>query len=215
MDPTMDRRKYLRVMTEQLVSIGRLDEREGLAHALDLSLGGIRFQCVGLDVVEGEMLKVTLTLGERTATVVGQIKRVESLDEFTQEVALSFVKMEDSLREMIEEHLPEVVEEDADRREWQRTQLESVVSVSRANLLDVVAQAHNLSIGGLRFTVEGMEIVLGDILRVTLGFDGRKVQAVGQIVRVTEMDEFRQDVAMAFLEVDGESLEVMRTQLDS
>ena len=215
MDPTMDRRKYLRVMTGQLVSIGRLDEREGLAHALDLSLGGIRFQCVGLDVVAGEMLKVTLTLGERTATVVGQIKRVESLDEFTQEVALSFVKMEDSLREMIEEHLPEAVQDQADRREWQRTQLESVVSVSRANLIDVVAQAHNLSLGGLRFTIEGMEIVLGDILRVTLAFDGRQVQAVGQIVRVTEMDEFQQDVAMAFLEVDAENLEVMRAELES
>jgi hypothetical protein len=116
---------------------------------------------------------------------------------------------------MIEEHLPEVTEEPADRREWQRARLETVLSVSRANLIDVVAQAHNLSLGGLRFTVEGMEIVLGDILRVTLGFDGRQVQAVGQIVRVTEMDEFQQDIAMAFLEVDGESLEVIRSHLES
>ncbi len=52
-DPTFDRRKYLRVLTEQVISIGRLDSREGLAHSLDLSLGGIRFQCVGLGVDVG------------------------------------------------------------------------------------------------------------------------------------------------------------------
>ena len=106
-DPTFNRRKYVRVRTEQLVAICRLGYRAGLAHALDVSLGGIRLQCVGLGARLGDMLKVTLTLGDVTKALVGQIMRVENLDEFTQEVALSFVKMNDETRRQLEEHLPQ------------------------------------------------------------------------------------------------------------
>ena len=215
-DPTFDRRKYLRVHTEQLIAIGRLDDREGLAHALDLSLGGIRFQCVGLDVASGEMLKVVLTLGETTKTLVGQITRAEHLDEFTQEVALCFIKMDDATRRHLEENLPEP-EEDADppdeRRCYSRVRLESVVSVARANLIDVVAQARDLSIGGIRFVVEGMELELGNVLRVTIELGGATMNVIGQLVRLTDIDEFRQEVALAFLDVDDESLALMREHL--
>jgi hypothetical protein len=214
-DPTFDRRKYLRVRTEQLVAIGRLDAREGLAHALDMSMGGIRFQCVGMDAKEGEMLKVTLTLGERTTSVVGQIARTHALDEFTQEVAISFVKMDDETRRYLEEHLP--FPEDAswsdERRAYSRVMIESVVSVARANLIDVVAQAQDLSMGGIRFVIDGMDLELGDVLRVTVELDGRVVTAVGQLVRATELDEYRQEVAMAFLEVEPTSLALMRDSL--
>ncbi len=214
-DPTFDRRKYLRVLTEQLVSIGRLDVREGLAHALDLSMGGIRFQCVGLQAEVGEMLKVTMTLGDSTLTPVGQITRVERLDEFTQEVALAFVKMEDSWQALLDEHLPPPTEREDERRAYSRVLLESIVSVGRANLIDVVAQARDLSMGGVRFMVEGLDMALGDMLRVTIGLDGRTVIAIGQVVRLTEVDESRQEVAMAFLEVDAHSLDWMRRHLSA
>jgi hypothetical protein len=209
-DPTFDRRKYLRVLTEQVISIGRLDSREGLAHALDLSLGGIRFQCVGLGVNVGEMLKVTLTLAENTSALVGPIMRVVDLDEFTQEVALSFVKMDDDTRRVLEDNLPT---DDAswrdERRAYSRVRLESVLSVCRANLIDVVAQARDVSMGGIRFEVEGMELELGDVLRVELQLGGKRAMAIGQMVRITEVDEFRQEIAMAFLEVDPRSLHLM------
>ena len=71
-DTTLDRRKYPRVHTETLVSIARVDTpQQGLAQALDLSIGGLRFQCVGIEVELGEMLRVELTLGDRTVSVVG------------------------------------------------------------------------------------------------------------------------------------------------
>ena len=44
MDPTMHRRKSLRVMPAQLVSIGPPARREGLAPHPDLSLGGLPLQ---------------------------------------------------------------------------------------------------------------------------------------------------------------------------
>ncbi len=217
-DPTFNRRKYVRVRTEQLVAIGRLDDRAGLAHALDVSLGGIRFQCVGLGARLGDMLKVTLTLGNVTKALVGQIMRVENLDEFTQEVALSFVKMDDETRRHLVEHLPQP--EDAswhdERRSYARVKLESmvcVVSVARAEIIDVVAHVRDLTLGGIRFRVVGMDLELGDVLRLTLELGGQAATVIGQLVRATEIDEHRQEIALALLEVDAASLEVMQEHL--
>ncbi len=109
-DSTFDRRKYPRVFTESLVSIARVDSREALANALDVSIGGIRFQCVGLEVELGEVLRVMLTIGERTVSVVGKLVRVTDLDGFTQEVALSFTEVDPDTLRLLSANLPEAYE---------------------------------------------------------------------------------------------------------
>ncbi len=105
---SIDRRKYPRVRTDSLVSIRRLETPPpALAHALDLSLGGVRFQCVGVELELNEVVSVTLTLGDRTATVIGKLVRVTDLDAFTQEVALAFLVADDSTQALLREALPE------------------------------------------------------------------------------------------------------------
>ena len=106
-DDTFDRRKFPRVRTESLVSIARLGAHSSLASALDLSRGGIRFQCVGLEVEQGERLRVTLTLGDQTVDVTGTLVRVTELDAFTQEVALSFNRIDHETLALLELHLPD------------------------------------------------------------------------------------------------------------
>jgi hypothetical protein len=109
-DSTFDRRKYPRVRTESLVSIARVDTREALAQALDVSIGGIRFQCVGLEVELGELLRVLLTIGERTVSVTGRLVRVTELDGFTQEVALSYTEVDAETQRFLATNLPEAYE---------------------------------------------------------------------------------------------------------
>ena len=109
-DSTFDRRKYPRVLTESLVSIARVNTREALAHALDVSIGGIRFQCVGLEVELGEMLRVQLTIGDRTVSVIGKLVRVTELDGFTQEVALTFTDVDSETLRFLSASLPEAYE---------------------------------------------------------------------------------------------------------
>ena len=109
-DSTFDRRKYPRVHTESLVSIARVDAREALAHALDVSMGGIRFQCVGLEVELGEVLRVLLTIGDRTLSVIGKLVRVTELDGFTQEVALTFTEVDAETLRFLSQNLPEAYE---------------------------------------------------------------------------------------------------------
>ena len=109
-DSTFDRRKYPRVQTESLVSIARVDAREALAQALDVSIGGIRFQCVGLEVEFGELLRVLLTIGDRTVSVVGRLVRVTELDGFTQEVALAYTEVDPETLRFLASNLPEAYE---------------------------------------------------------------------------------------------------------
>jgi hypothetical protein len=109
-DETFDRRKYPRVRTESLVSIARLGASSALASALDLSRGGIRFQCVGLELEQGERVRVTLTLGDQTVDVIGTLLRVTELDCFTQEVALNFGGIDRDTLALLDLHLPEADE---------------------------------------------------------------------------------------------------------
>ena len=109
-DETFDRRKYPRVRTESLVSIARLGTGGALASALDLSRGGIRFQAVGLELEQGERVRVTLTLGDQTVDLVGSLQRVTELDGFTQEVALTFAGIDHETRALLDLHLPEAEE---------------------------------------------------------------------------------------------------------
>jgi hypothetical protein len=89
-----DRRKYPRVRTDAVVAIRRMDDGLQLAHGVDLGIGGIRFQCVGLDLDPGQPVEVTLNLGDCTRSVIGQIVRCTDLDPFTQEIALAFVQVD-------------------------------------------------------------------------------------------------------------------------
>jgi hypothetical protein len=103
-----DRRKFPRVRTDSVISIARLDPPpSALAHAIDLSLNGIRFQCVGVELALGDTLRVTLTLQDETVTVEGQLVRVTDLDPFTQEVALAFLSLDDESQRVLNEALPD------------------------------------------------------------------------------------------------------------
>ena len=104
-DPTFDRRKYPRVRTEAIVSIEQVEAKDVLAQAIDLSLGGIRFQCVGLDVEPGELLRVTLNLDGSDVSAVGELVRATDLDAFTQELALALVEVDARTLELLRENL--------------------------------------------------------------------------------------------------------------
>ena len=109
-DDGSNRRKYGRVMTDSIVCVEPLKTFRTLAQALDLSLGGIRFQTIGLELDPSQVIRVTLTLGEETRTVTGRIVRLTDLDNFTQEVAISFIEIDADTQRLLLEHLPEVEE---------------------------------------------------------------------------------------------------------
>jgi hypothetical protein len=106
-DLTYDRRKYPRVRTEALLSIARVDDSDLVARTVDLSMGGLRFRCVGLEVDLGEVLRVSLRLGGSEISLVGKLVRITDLDDLTQELALAFIEIDAAALELIQEELPD------------------------------------------------------------------------------------------------------------
>lgn len=209
-----DRRKFPRVASDRVVSITRLDPRAALAHTVDMSAGGLRFQCIGLSVREGDLVRVTLTLGQRTLTLVGRLVRATALDQFTQDVAMQFLSLDESTRAALARFLPK--DEDPDpsesRRQFPRLGLETMVSVSLTTPVEIVARACDLSEGGARFVVEGVELDEGDVLRICFRVGDQERTAVGQLVRLTDLDGLRQEAAVAFLDADNRLLEALRQE---
>jgi len=93
-----------------LFSVTRMDAPDGLAYAVDFSLGGIRFQCVGLKFKVGQLLHVRLNLGGTEVGAIGKLVRITKPDAFTQELALAFVEVEAHTLKLLEEYLEDAEE---------------------------------------------------------------------------------------------------------
>ncbi len=93
-----------------LFSVTRMDAPDGLAYAVDFSLGGIRFQCVGLEFKVGQLLHVRLNLGGTEVGAIGKLVRISQPDGFTQELALAFVEVEAQTLKLLEEYLEDAEE---------------------------------------------------------------------------------------------------------
>jgi hypothetical protein len=103
-----ERRKFPRLRTDSVISIAKVEPgRDELAHAIDVSMSGIRFQCIGVDLQIGDQLRVTLTLRGKTVGVVGQLVRLVDLDPFTQEVAIAFHETDPEGQRILDQILPE------------------------------------------------------------------------------------------------------------
>ena len=116
---------------------------------------------------------------------------------------------------MVKVPLPAPEPDAEGRRDYSRVSYDAIVSVARASMVDVAGQALDMSIGGLKFEVEGLELQLDETVRVTLEIEGQPLTVIGQLVRVTEVDAFSQEVALAFLEIDAETLATLEESLPS
>ena len=87
---TIERRKCPRVMMD-VIFFACVGSTNVVAHAVDLSLTGIRFVCPALGVEIGELLQVTLDLRGTMVSRAGKVVRVTNLNASAQELALAFV----------------------------------------------------------------------------------------------------------------------------
>lgn len=92
--PGRERRKYPRLDTRQMLAVARVDESGHIALGHDLSLGGIRFQVVGLEVSLGELLRIYFSVEDQTLSALGRVAWATELDAFTTDVGLEFLEVD-------------------------------------------------------------------------------------------------------------------------
>ncbi len=100
-----------------------------------------------------------------------------------------------------------------DRRKYHRIATDQVISFAEIDHDDQLALSKNLSTGGIRFEAVGIEINLGDVLRVTFNVGDRTVVATGKVVWATETDPITQEVGIEFHEIDPDAVRLLEETL--
>jgi len=106
-----ERRKYTRLATDQIISFAMVDDAQRLAVGRDVSPGGIRFEAVGIELNEGETIRVTFNLEDETVVAIGRVAWATELDAFTTDIGLEFAEIDaESLAKLegVAEVVPEI-----------------------------------------------------------------------------------------------------------
>jgi hypothetical protein len=104
-EPGPERRKHVRLRTDQTFSVTPFAGREMMAQCRDVSLGGMRFGVVGHALREGDLVRVTFNVGEETVGAIGRVLRSRKLDPITTDVSLEFVRLDPWAARLLEEAL--------------------------------------------------------------------------------------------------------------
>ena len=98
-----NRRQYPRIRADAVTGIHRLDGATQRTDAIDLGLGGLRLQCPGLEVASGDIVELTISFGDRSATLKAKVVRLLNPDLLVQDVALQFIEVDSKTLEHLEE----------------------------------------------------------------------------------------------------------------
>lgn len=97
----------------------------------------------------------------------------------------------------------------AERRKYHRIATDQVISFAEVDHPEQLAVSKNLSTGGISFEAVGIEINLGDVLRVTFNVGDQTVVATGKVVWATDTDPITQEVGIEFHEIDPEAARLL------
>jgi len=99
----VERRKYRRIGTDQVISFAPIEERDLLGVSRDLSIGGIRFEALGCEIEQGETLRVTFSIGNQTVVAIGRVIWSTEIDAMALDVGLEFIEIDPEAVEMLDE----------------------------------------------------------------------------------------------------------------
>ncbi|MEM9175647.1 MAG: PilZ domain-containing protein [Myxococcota bacterium] len=97
----------------------------------------------------------------------------------------------------------------SERRKYHRIATDQVISFAEVDRPEQLAVSKNLSSGGISFEAVGIEIDLGDVLRVTFNVADQTVVATGTVVWATDTDPITQEVGIQFHEIDPEAARLL------
>ena len=106
----IERRKYHRIATDQVISFAEIDRAEKPAVSKNLSTGGISFAAVGIEISLGDVLRVTFNVGDQTVVAKGTVVWATDTDLITQEVGIEFHEIDPEAVRLLEEFIEPALE---------------------------------------------------------------------------------------------------------
>src|SRR5262245_25164386 len=99
----LERRKYRRIATDQVISFAQVDERDLLGVGRDVSPSGIRFEAIGCEIDLGDVIRVTFNVGEHTVVAVGRVIWSTEIDPISSEVGIEFIEIDPAAQQILDE----------------------------------------------------------------------------------------------------------------
>ena len=99
----LERRKYRRIATDQVISFAHVSDRDLLGVGRDVSPSGIRFEAVGVELDLGDVIRVTFNVGEHTVVATGRVIWSTEIDPISSEVGLEFIEIDPSAQQILDE----------------------------------------------------------------------------------------------------------------
>jgi hypothetical protein len=96
-----------------------------------------------------------------------------------------------------------------ERRKYNRIGTDQVISFAEIDRPDRSGRSKDVSTGGIRFEAVGIEINMGDVLRITFNIGDRTVVAKGTVVWATDTDPITQEIGIEFHEIDPEAARLL------
>ncbi len=99
----LDRRKYRRLLTDQVISFAPVETRDLLGVSRNVSTGGIRFEAVGCEIDLGDVLRITFNVGDHTVVAIGKVAWCTETDPITTDVGVEFIEIDPVALHILEE----------------------------------------------------------------------------------------------------------------
>ncbi len=100
-----------------------------------------------------------------------------------------------------------------ERRKFHRIGTDQVISFSEIDRPELLAVSKNISTGGISFEAVGIEINLGDVLRVTFNVGDQTVVASGEVVWATDVDTITQEIGIEFHEIEDWAARLLEDEI--
>ena len=101
-----------------------------------------------------------------------------------------------------------------ERRKYHRIATDQVISFAEVDRPDKLGVSKNLSTGGISFEAVGIEINLGDVLRVTFNVGDRTVVATGKVAWAVDTDPITQEIGIEFHEIDPDAVRLLEEAIE-
>ncbi len=101
-----------------------------------------------------------------------------------------------------------------DCRKYPRVRINANVTVVPVAPRSIMGRTLDLSQGGIRLECIDLEAVVGELVHVNLDLNGQRASIIGKVVRITAMDSFVREIALAFVEMDPETSQLLEEYVE-
>ena len=103
----------------------------------------------------------------------------------------------------------------ANARKYPRIRIDADVTLTRVASRNIPGRTVDLSQGGIRLTCIDLDAIVGELVRLSLELGGLRASILGKVVRITAMDSFVREIALAFVEVDPETRQLLEEYVET